>query len=154
VTQLGRLAGVTLAAGALLAITTPTAHAAPPIPFTITQQNDFTEGGVNTFTASEPLCPSGTFVEEVVADAGQPDRTSQLNILIRTVYTCNDGSGTFFALKNVFLTFEGDGATNDGLITLHGGTGDYVGLNGHGHDNGFGSGDFGEALITGVIVGS
>lgn len=153
-TQLGRLAGVTLAAGALLAIITPTAHAAPPVPFTITQQSDSTEGGVNTFTASGPLCPSGTFVEEARAFAGRPDRTSRLNVLLRTVYTCDDGSGTFFALKHVFLTIEGDGATNDGLITLHGGTGDYVGLNGHGQDIGFGSGGLGEALITGVIVGS
>ena len=154
-TRLGRLMGVTLTAGASIAVTVPTASAAAPIPFTITEYLDYSDGGGLTFTATGPLCPSGTFVDEFRVGAGQPDRTSMSHFQIRTVYTCDDGSGTFFALKQAFITFgDGDSLTNDGLISLHGGTGKYVGLNGHGEDIGFISGDTGEALITGVIVGS
>ena len=43
---------------------------------------------------------------------------------MRTVYTCEDGSGTFNALKHVFITFTENGFTSHtGPIQLLGGTG-------------------------------
>jgi hypothetical protein len=62
-----------------------------------------------------------------VADgqSGQP----MLNLLITTVYTCDDNSGTFDMLKHVFITFNPDGSfTNTGPVQILGGTGAYVGL--------------------------
>jgi len=128
------------------------AQAAAPVPFTITEQVNF-ETGFNTFTATGPLCPSGTFVDDVNVFAGHPDSTGTLNLLIRTVYTCDDGSGTFYALKHVFLTFTGeDSATNTGPIQLLGGTGAYTDLVGHGVDNGVASGSTGVGQISGFIT--
>jgi hypothetical protein len=75
------------------------------------------------------LCPSGTIEDEVAGDrvAGHPDTTGKSNLLIRTVYACDDGSGTVFAQKHVFITLNEDGsATNTGPITFNGGTGDYT----------------------------
>jgi hypothetical protein len=151
-TPLKRLAGVALAAGALVAAVASNAQADAPVPLQITQQVDFREGGVNTFTATGPLCPSGTFVDEPHTFGGHPDTTSQLTILVRTVYTCDDGSGTFNAIKHVFATFTDEGSVNNGRITLHGGTGAYSQLSGHGTDIGTASGDFGMSEISGVIV--
>jgi hypothetical protein len=127
------------------------AHAAPT-PFTITEQVNF-ETGFNTFTATGPLCQSGTFVDDVNVFAGHPESTDRLNLLIHTVYTCDDGSGTFNALKHVFLTFTGeDSATNTGPIQLLGGTGAYTDLVGHGVDEGVASGSTGVGQISGFIV--
>jgi hypothetical protein len=72
--------------------------------------------------------------------------------VIRTVYTCDDGSGTFNALKHVFITFTDDGSTNTGPIQLLGGTGAYTELVGHGVDNGTTVGDTGVGQISGFIV--
>ena len=144
-TKVKKLIGTCAAAGALIGLGAPAAAAAPPEPFTITETVDFSEGGVDTFTTSGgALCESGTFVDEVVAGGGHPDTTGKVNLLIRTVYTCDDGSGTFNAQKHVFLTFGEDGddpSTNSGPITLTGGTGDYTRLTGHGVDVGTASGD-------------
>ena len=136
--KINKLAGTLIAAGALLAVTAPAAHAAPPEPFTITEDINFNTGDAS-FTATGALCPSGTFQDVVVGDrfAGHPDTTGKFNLLIRTVYTCDDESGTFNAQKHVFVTLNENGtSTNTGPITLHGGTGDYTGLSGHGVDEG------------------
>ena len=82
-------------------------------------------------------CPSGTFVDDVTVVAPNPesagiDASGGVNLLIRTVYTCDDGTGSFNALKNDFITFTEDGATGTGPIHLLGGTGAYTGLAGHG----------------------
>jgi len=144
-----------LAAGAVMAFAAPTAQAAAPVPFTITENIDFNSDEPPTFTATGPLCPSGTFEDDVRVAGGANSPLPKVNLLIRTVYTCADGSGTFFALKHVFITFDGESetSTNTGPITLNGGTGDYSQLRGHGVDNGstdeFG---FGVGEITGVIV--
>ena len=130
-------------------------------PFTIHEFVDFTGEDPNTFTATGPLCPSGTFTDEVhnaAPNSGSsvaPDHTSGLNLQIRTVFTCDDGSGSFFALKNLRLTFLEDGTTSTGPIQLMGGTGAYTGLRGHGVDNGTSSfeEESGEGVITGVLVG-
>ena len=127
------------------------AQAAAPVPFTLTERVNF-ETGFNTFTATGPLCPSGTFVDDVNVFAGHPDSTGSLNLLIHTVYTCNDGSGMFYALKHVFLTFTEEGSSNTGPIQLLGGTGAYTGLVAHGVDNGVASGGTGVGQIAGFIT--
>ncbi|HWJ53230.1 MAG TPA: hypothetical protein VNT24_07645 [Propionibacteriaceae bacterium] len=148
-----------LALGLLVPLGAATAaQAAEPVPFTITEQVNFVTGDF-TFTATGPLCPSGTFVDDVTVVAPNPESSGieskgGLNLLIRTVYTCDDGSGTFNALKHVLLTFSDDDRfTNTGPIQLLGGTGAYTGLVGHGVDNGFGQGDvFGVGQISGFVV--
>jgi hypothetical protein len=151
-----RLAGTLVAAGTLLALAAPVAQAAPPEPFTITETIDFTSEEPPTFTASGPLCASGTFEDEVIATGGSENsvpRNSKINFQIRTTYTCEDGSGTFFAQKHVFATLNEDGSsTNTGPITFHGGTGAFIDLSGHGVDTGTATSQgIGEGLISGVI---
>ena len=132
------------------------AQAAAPVPFTITEQNNFATG-VFTFTATGPLCQSGTFADDVkvFAPGGENQGAEgKLNLLIRSVYTCDDGSGTFNALKHVLFTFTDDSFTNTGPIQLLGGTGAYTGLVGHGVNNGAGNiEDTGSAQISGFVVG-
>jgi len=146
------MAGVTGAA--LMALWAPTAYAVTPVPFTIAEDVDFSDGGVNTFTATGPLCSSGTFVDDVTAVGGGHSPLPKANLLIESVYTCADGSGTFNMTKHVFLAVNDDGSsTNTGPISLHGGTGRYTALSGHGVDNGHAEGDNGVGQISGVIVG-
>lgn len=53
------------------------------------------------------------------------------------VYTCDQTGDTFFAQKNVFAAFnEDESSTSTGPITLHGGTGAFTELTGHGVDDG------------------
>jgi hypothetical protein len=149
--RIATLAAVTLG---LLAPIAPAASAqpGPPSPFTITEQLDFAAGH-NTFTATGPLCPSGTFVDDVQVFAPpHPVPTTGPNILIRTVYTCDDGSGTFNALKHVFVSFGAESVTNTGPFQLLGGTGAYTTLVGHGVDNGVSTGDTGVGEISGFIT--
>jgi hypothetical protein len=154
-----RLAAVALIAplGALapLAVAAP-AQAAVLVPFTITEQINFVTGAT-TFTATGPLCPSGTFADDVKVFAPSPgspgsDSSGGFNLLIRTVYTCGDGSGTFNAVKHVFITFTDDGFTNTGPIQLLGGTGAFTDLAGHGVDNGVTIGNTGVGQISGFVV--
>ncbi len=129
---------------------TPTADAATQVPFTITENIDFNTG-VQTFTATGPLCESGTFVDDVRVFAGAPNQP-KANLLIRTVYTCDDGSGTFKMTKHVFLKFGETSSSNTGPVCLHGGTGAYTGLSGHGIDIGTASNGIGLGLIAGVVL--
>jgi hypothetical protein len=148
------VSAVLLASLASLAVAGP-AQATATTPFTITEQVDFTGEGANTFTATGPLCPAGTFeddVQTVAAGGAGPDHSGGVNLVIRTVYTCGNGSGSFFALKHVRITFTDTGATNTGPIQLLGGTGSYTGLIGHGVDDGTASGDTGVGLITGFLI--
>lgn len=146
-----------LALGLLVPLgATAAAQAAEPVPFTITEEINFVTGDF-TFTATGPLCPSGTFVDEVKVVAPPepqgPESSGRLNLLIETVYTCDDGSGTFNAVKHVLLTLSGDNFTNTGPFQLLGGTGAYTGLVGHGVDNGFGLADVtGHGDISGFVV--
>jgi hypothetical protein len=151
--KINKLAATCVAATALLAVTAPAAHAAPPESFTITETIDFTSEAPPTFTATGPLCPAGTFEDEVIAIGGGRGPNSKVNFQIRTVYTCSDGSGTFFAEKHVFVTANEDGSSsNTGPITFNGGTGDYTGLSGHGVDEGTATTDgLGVGNITGVL---
>jgi hypothetical protein len=132
------------------------AQAAGPVPFTITEQINFATGDA-TFIATGPLCGSGTFADDVKVVAPNPessgiDSSGTLHFLIRTVYTCDDGSGTFNALKHVFFTFNENDVTNTGPIQLLGGTGAFTGLRGHGVDNGTSNGEEGVGNISGFIV--
>jgi hypothetical protein len=120
--KINKLAGAFVAAGALLAVTAPAAHAAPPESFTITETIDFNSPEPPTFTATGPLCPAGTFEDDVIAIGGGRGPNSKINFQLRTVYTCDDGSGTFFAQKHVLVTENEDGSSsNTGPITFHGG---------------------------------
>jgi len=136
-----------------LGIASP-ANAAAPAPFTLTDYvNNVT--GVYTFTTTGPLCSSGTFVDDVklglfpVSDHANP--TAGGNILIRTTLTCDDGSGSFFMLKHLRLTFNATGFTDAGPEEILGGTGAYAGLTGHGFTNG--GTDLGTGIGTGTTTG-
>ena len=132
---------------------TASVQAAQRVPFTITEQLNFVTG-FNTFTATGPLCSSGTFVDDPVTFAGprKPDAPPNLNIRVRTVYTCDDGSGTFNMQKHVFVTFFPDSYTNTGPVQLLGGTGAYANLTGHGIDNGSGNGETSVGLLYGWVL--
>jgi hypothetical protein len=128
------------------------ARAAVRVPFTITEHVDFAPGGVNTFTATGPLCPSGAFVDTLVA-AGDAKSPTKGIVVLRTVYTCDDGSGTFNMLKHVFITVTGpDSFVNTGPVQLLGGTGIYADLTGHGVDNGATTGTLGVGRISGWVL--
>jgi hypothetical protein len=145
-----KLAGTFIAAGALLAFTAPAAQAAPPEPFTITQNIDFNTGEVS-FTATGALCESGTFANEREIFGGNPDSASRFNVQIRTTFTCANGD-TFFAQKHVHTLINEDGSDmTSGPVTLMGGTGAFTGLSGHGMDNGSTAGGIGVREISGVL---
>jgi hypothetical protein len=84
-----------------------------------------------------------------VGSPGHP----KVNLRITTVYTCDDGSGTFDMLKHVFVVGNPDGSfSNTGPVQILGGTGAHAGLIGHGVDNGTGSGDTAVGQITGWVL--
>jgi hypothetical protein len=129
------------------------AAAATQVPFTITETNIqfFPDYDTGDFTTTGPLCPSGTFLDTYRALAGIQGQHFQHpveNVTVDTVYTCADGSGTFFMLKQVRLVALPPGIDNTGPVSLHGGTGAYVGLTGYGVDNGVN----GDGHISGNIV--
>src|SRR5919204_1008294 len=71
----------------------------------------------------------GTFEDTVATFAGVRSGQPKVNLLITTVYTCDDGSGTFDMLKHVFITVNPDGSfSNTGPVQILGGTGAYAGL--------------------------
>jgi hypothetical protein len=129
------------------------AQAAEQVPFTITEQINFATGEA-TFTATGPLCPSGSFVDTVATVGGGRSGQPKIELLITSVYTCDDGSGTFTILKHVFLEFTENGSTNTGPVQILGGTGAYAGLIGHGVDTGIASGDTAVGQITGWVIQS
>jgi hypothetical protein len=143
------LAAAICVAGAITATIAPSAEAAAPQEFTITEHIDFTTGQF-TFDATGPLCESGTFADEPRVFAG--GRNGKINIVIDTVYTCDDGSGTFFAQKHVHIRFDDDSTSSTGPIQLQGGTGTYSGLRGHGFNTGATVGGVGTGTISGYIV--
>jgi hypothetical protein len=129
------------------------AAAATQVPFTITETNIqfFSDYDTGDFTTTGPLCPSGTFLDTYRALAGIQGQHFQhpvVNVTVDTVYTCADGSGTFFMLKQIRLVALPPGIDNTGPVSLKGGTGAYVGLTGYGVDNGIN----GDGHISGNIV--
>lgn len=114
------------------------ASAAAPQPFTMTDHVDNTTGTF-TFATTGPLCPSGTFVDDVKVAAIAQSAHAQSGIavvLIKSTYTCADGSGTFQELKHLTLTFNDTGFTDSGPVEIQGGTGAYAGATGHGFTSG------------------
>ena len=151
---MGALRTMTASALALgaVALGAAPAQADVPEPFTITEVINF-DTGEATFTATGRLCGSGTFVDSPKATAAFKGSAGKLTLIFDTVYTCDDGSGTFSALKHVFITFNEDGtSTNTGPISLMGGTGDFVGIAGHGIDEGVAAGGIGIGSISGVLI--
>jgi len=155
-----------VAAAAAVALLAPlgaatSAQAAGPVPFTIHEQITLGPGGPEsaTFTSSSPLCRSGTFVDTQQAGPGPgqgPDHSGKVQLIVRSVYTCDDGSGTFNALKELIGTIGPDGITSTGPIQLLGGTGTFTDLRGHGVDTGRLDFETGTATATdtGVVVRS
>lgn len=121
-----------------------------PVPFVIheTQTGYGTEGVVATFTATWPLCTSGTFVDDYTHEASAGARY-KINITGTAVYTCDDGSGTFTARKNTHMQFLADyTATAVSPFQIISGTGDYEGLQGSGTNVGLADFNAGELLAT------
>jgi hypothetical protein len=154
--ELVRTVGAAVASA--LALLVPLGAAAPAqaaerVPFTITDHVDFASGD-STFTATGPLCPSGTFVDDTRVFAGHPDSSGRINLVNRTVYTCDDGSGTFNTLRQIFITLGPDGSfTSTGPVQLLGGTGAFTDLTGHGVDNAAGNFATGvDGHISGLVV--
>jgi hypothetical protein len=131
------------------------ANAGPTVPFTMVDEV-IPDLDVFTFKATGPLCASGTFVDDVnVAAFAHSDqaRSGGGFVLIRSVYTCDDGSGTFEMLKHLTLNFTEDGFTDAGPVQILRGTGAYARITGHGFTNGgtdFVSG-IGGGTTTGVL---
>ena len=97
-----------------------------------------------------PLCRQE--VDDVQVFAGHPESTDTDNLLIRTVYTCDDSGDTFVAHKHWHIVFSGGGFTNTGQIRFDGGTGEFTQLSGHGTINSESlDGNTGKALISGVL---
>jgi len=135
---------------------TASAQAAKQVPFTINEQITLGPNGpvLATFTATGPLCPSGTFVDTVL-NPPPPDQARKFTLIVRSVYTCDDGSGTFNALKELVGTLgPDDTVTSTGPIQLLGGTGAFTDLLGHGVDTGTIIGDTATAADSGFVVRS
>jgi hypothetical protein len=121
-----------LALGALVLAAQPAA-ATPPVPVTIVALVDFSGPlPLGTFTATSPLCPSGTFVTELVASGGGPNAFAFTG---RNTFVCDDASGTFA------IQFHPQGNPTrplpSGPWAGIGGTGRYAGFHGSGDFAGF-----------------
>jgi hypothetical protein len=127
-----------IASLALVVVAAPASAASPPEPVTITGTVLF-PAGTGTFTATEPLCPSGTIQQLAGLFVGGPT-TSFARIAVRHEFTCTDGSGSFV----LQLTVRLDATGTTFRWSVLSGTGDYAKL----HGTGTGTGSF----ITGGIV--
>ena len=129
-----RRSWLVLAAIACLALAAaPSAQAQEP---TIVTDITFPEEGepFGTFTASAPLCPSGTFVDEFVGGGGA-FRSGVFHhaSTVRKHFTCADGSGTFTILFHPQGTPATPGDCGEaGPFSVVGGTDAYSQLRGHG----------------------
>ena len=121
------------------------------MPFTISDHVEFATDN-STFTATGPLCPSGTFVDDTQVIAGHPDTSRHIKLLNRTVYTCDDGSGTFNTLRQIFITLGPDGYFTSTGPQLHEGTAAFTDLTGHGVDNATGNATGVDGQISGFVV--
>ena len=115
-------------------VVAPPAHAHDP---TIVTDITFPEQGepFGTFTATAPLCPSGTFIDQFVGGGGA-FRSGHVffhaNTVLKTL-TCADGSGTFTILFHPQFSPATPAACEEaGPFAVVGGTGVYAQLRGHG----------------------
>jgi hypothetical protein len=144
-------------AGLIAGLGTAPALASPdpqkPVTFTINETQNFYVPGSARFTATGPLCASGTFVDDYTHEV-QASHSGKVHLRGTAVYTCDDGSGTFTAAKNTHLSFNFDySLTAKSPFRIIGGTGDYEGLRGTGTNVGAATAE-GEAwaAIYGRIV--
>ncbi len=147
-----RHALVLLAVAALALAAVSAAYAQEP---TITTNITFPEGGepFGIFTALEPLCPSGTFVDEQIGGGGAfRSGVFYHSFTVLKTFTCDDGSGTFTILFHPQFTPATPASCEEaGPFTVVGGTGDYVMLSGHGDFCVFPSGDGFTETFTGTF---
>jgi hypothetical protein len=125
---------VLITLGCLALAAAPSAQAQAP---TIVTDITFPEEGepFGTFTASEPLCQSGTFVDEFVGGGGAffSGRVFYGASTIRKMFTCADGSGTFTILFHPqFTPATPPDCEEAGPFAVVGGTGAYAQLRGSG----------------------
>jgi hypothetical protein len=129
-----RILAVLVALGCLALASAPSALAQEP---TIVTDITFPEEGApfGTFTALDPLCPSGTFVDEFVGGGGA-FRSGHVDYgasAILKMFTCTDGSGTFTILFHPqFTPATPAGCLQAGPFAVIGGSGDYAKLRGRG----------------------
>ena len=130
----------------------PAANAQEP---TIVTDITFPEEGepFGTFTASAPLCPSGTFVDEFVGGGGNfrgPNPTFFHSSTVLKHFTCADGSGTFTILFHPqFTPATPPDCEEAGPFAVVGGTGAYSQLRGSGDFCVFPEGDGFTETFTG-----
>jgi hypothetical protein len=122
--------------GALVCLALTVASPASAQEPTIVTDIIFPEEGepFGTFTATAPLCPSGTFVDEFVGGGGafQSGLFYHGQTVLKT-FTCADSSGTFTILFHPNLSpATPAGCEEAGPFAVVGGTGAYVRLRGHG----------------------
>jgi hypothetical protein len=79
-----------------------------------------------------PLCPSGTFVDQLVASGRSPLGVGASAITVRRTWTCSDGS-TFMTLFHPQVhPSTPSGCTEAGPFSVVGGTNEFSSLSGAG----------------------
>jgi hypothetical protein len=108
-----------------------------------------------TFTATAPVCPSGTFVDEFIGGGGA-FRSGHVFFHSATVlktFTCADNSGTFTILFHPqFSPAMPAGCEEAGPFAVVGGTGAYTELRGHGDFCVFSEGENFTETFTGTFT--
>jgi hypothetical protein len=148
--RLVRFLAALLVIGAASVWLSPVAVASPVMHVAIHETIDFNTDPVTaTFTATAPLCPAGSFVDTVERADGQGQ---VVKLVISSVYTCSDGSGTFRLLKRLTLRFvDPDSSIATGTFVVRGGTGAYAGLRGRGTDHGIAESGQGVGILIGTV---
>jgi hypothetical protein len=88
---------------------------------------DFTTSGAAT--ESGLICSSGTVLDVGLVFSGFESKTGQIQILVRKLFTCDDGSGNIFVKIQVHANPDG---TETFTWVVLGGTGAYQNLHGSG----------------------
>jgi len=140
-----------LFAGLVLAAA-PAASAQEP---TIVTDITFPEEGepFGTFSASAPLCPSGTFVDEQIGGGGafRSGHVFYHGFTVLKTFTCADSSGTFTILFHPqFTPATPAGCEEAGPFVVISGTGTYSQLRGQGDFCVFPAGDGFTETFTGT----
>ena len=103
-----------------------TAHASSATSVTINTVDDFsTVHPTGTFTATAPLCPSGTFIDLIIS---HEDPATTHSVIARTL-TCDNGSGTI--TLDIHVQFPRQ-ITGSAPWAINRGTGTYATLYGTG----------------------
>jgi hypothetical protein len=132
----------------------PASYAQDP---TIVTDITFPEEGApfGTFTATAPLCPAGTFVDEDAGGGGafRSGHVFYHAFAVRKTLTCADGSGTFTILFHPqFSPATPASCEEAGPFAVVGGTGAYAQLRGHGDFCVFPVGDRFRETFTGTFT--